>query len=295
MNRDIIFVVNGGAGKNIIATAVVSALKKKYKENRIIVVSGYDEIWLYNPDIWRVYKFNELAYFYDSFIEGKDPIIFSHDPYHSEDYILRKKHLIEIWCDLCGVSYNGEKPIVKFSQLEIKVAESWATQFNKPLFFLQTNGGAPGQQLNVSWARDLPLNIAEEIVKKYKDKYTILHIRRDDQPALNDTILHNPSLRDLMVTFLFSSKRLLIDSFPQHLSAALQQQSTVCWIANDPNVLGYSIHDNIKASSKIIEENNRFSFLEKYDITGNVRQFPFQNMESIFSAKQIIESLEKQK
>lgn len=293
MNRDIIFLVNGGAGKNVAATAVVSAIKKFYRDSNIIVVTGYDEVWYHNPNIWRVYKFSEIAYFYDNYIQSKNPIIFSHDPYNSEDYILKRKHLIEIWCNLCGVPYNGEKPYIKFSQLEMKITEAWASQFNKPLFFLQTNGGAQGQPLNISWARDIPLNVAEEIVQKYKDKYTILHIRREDQPSLKNTILHNPSLRELMATFLFSSKRLLIDSFPQHLCAALNLRSTVCWIANDPTVLGYTIHDNILTSSNIIQESNKLAFLEKYDITGNSIQFPFSDMENLFNAKEIVENLEK--
>lgn len=293
MEKCIIFVINGGAGKNIVATAVVSAIKKKYAEHKIIIVTGYEDVWLYNTDIWRVYNFNQISYFYDTYIENKEPIIFSHDPYQSEDYILKRKHLIEVWCNLCGVEYKGEKPSVKFSQLEIKIGEAWASQFNKPLFFLQTNGGAPGQALNISWARDLPLNIAEDIINLYKKDYTILHIRREDQPSLKDTVLHNPSLRDLMITFLFSSKRLLIDSFPQHLSAALNLPSTVCWIANDPKVLGYSIHDNILATGNIIEKSNKFSFLEKYDITGNAKQFPFSNLESVFNSKDVLKSLEK--
>jgi ADP-heptose:LPS heptosyltransferase len=39
--RNLIFTINGGIGKCIVATSVCSALKKKYPNDNLIVVSGY--------------------------------------------------------------------------------------------------------------------------------------------------------------------------------------------------------------------------------------------------------------
>jgi hypothetical protein len=34
------------------------------------------------------------------------------------DYVYRKKHLTEIWCELCNVPWDGETPELYFTQLE---------------------------------------------------------------------------------------------------------------------------------------------------------------------------------
>lgn len=52
----------------------------------------------------------------------------------------------------------------------------------------------------------------------------------------------------MLGALFFSRKRLLIDSFSQYASAALGLQSVVCWIGNNPNVLGYNTNINIMPS-----------------------------------------------
>ena len=48
---NIIFNINGGLGKVILSTAVVKALKKKYKNSNIIVSSGSPDAFNNNPDV----------------------------------------------------------------------------------------------------------------------------------------------------------------------------------------------------------------------------------------------------
>ena len=70
-DKYLIFHVEGGLGKNIASTAVVTHLKKKYPDRRIIVVSPYPEIFLNNKYIYRVYRFGATPYFYDDYIMEK--------------------------------------------------------------------------------------------------------------------------------------------------------------------------------------------------------------------------------
>ena len=35
--------------------------------------------------------------------------IFGLEPYSTNDYILKKRHLVDIWCSLVGVKYDGER------------------------------------------------------------------------------------------------------------------------------------------------------------------------------------------
>ena len=51
MNKNIIFLVNGGLGKSIMSTAVIRAIKKQYPEYNIIVISGYEPPFTYNNNI----------------------------------------------------------------------------------------------------------------------------------------------------------------------------------------------------------------------------------------------------
>jgi hypothetical protein len=90
-----------------------------------------------------------------------------------------------------------------------------------------------------------------------------------------------------------SSKRLLIDSFAQHAAAALELPSTVCWIANKPEVFGYDLHDNIIANEFTTEPELRNAYLSKFNIAGELIEFPYNTEDEIFNVEAIIESLSK--
>ena len=86
----------------------------------------------------------------------------------------------------------------------------------------------------------------------------------------------------------------MIDSVSQHVASALKKPSTVLWIRNSPEVLGYAIHDNIvtKVEDEIDTLSN--SVLEPYDIAGNIYQCPFKEGTKLFDTKEIIESVNRQ-
>ena len=48
---NIIFEVNGGVGKNIIATVILELLRKKYPNDKIIVISDAKDIFFNNPHL----------------------------------------------------------------------------------------------------------------------------------------------------------------------------------------------------------------------------------------------------
>jgi hypothetical protein len=294
-NNYIIISINGGHGKVILATAFIEAVKKQYPDYKIIVVTAWEAPLINNPNIYRVYTFGQTPYFFNDFIEGNEDncIIMALDPYLSENHILGKSHLIKTWCSLYNIPYNGEQPKLYLNPREIEVARERIGNDQRPIMMIQSNGGVENGQSPRSWARDLPTEIAQGIVNHYSKEYRILQIRTEKQILLQGVESVILPHRELYGIMMFSKKRLFIDSFAQHAAAALGLPSTVCWIANKPEIFGYSIHDNILPNIKEITEFNKYSFLERFDITGNAQQFPYGNV-NLFDINQIAESINKQ-
>ncbi len=84
-----------------------------------------------------------------------------------------------------------------------------------------------------------------------------------------------------------------MDSFAQHLAASMNLPSTVLWAANSPVVFGYDINDNILANPFTKQPELRNSFLQAFNIGGELVEFPYASEDEIFDADKIIASLEK--
>jgi hypothetical protein len=159
---------------------------------------------------------------------------------------------------------------------------------------LQTHGGSPtGQYSKKSWFRDMPIEIAQKLVNYFSKSYRILHVKSPEQPNLNGVEQLTLPYRELYAVFPLSKKRLFIDSFAQHVAAALDLQSTVVWIGNKPEVFGYPEHINVLPSANYIRELNKFSYLEQFDIAGQIQQFPYDTV-NVFDINKIIEAVNKQ-
>jgi hypothetical protein len=288
---NIIFQISGGLGKSIMATAVCSAIKKKYPEANLIVVSAYADVYLNNPNVHRAYNFGGFSYFYDEFIDGKEFKIFANDPYLETAHVKQNEHLIKTWCEMFDVPYNGEQPELFLTEREKQFYENKFVA-DKPVMVIQTNGGAQTEH-KYSWARDLPSTTVIKIIEHFKDEYYIAHIRREDQLGYEHTIPVTDSFRGLCILLSLSSKRLLIDSFAQHAAAALNLPSTVCWIANKPKVFGYELHNNIQSNPFTNKPELRNAYLSKFNIAGDLIEFPYNSENEIFNVEAIIESLSK--
>ena len=286
----IIFQVSGGIGKSIAATAVCKAIKVQYPKAELIVLSGYPDVFAPNPNVSMSLTFNNLNYFYPQHIEGKDTKLLLHDPYNETDFIYQRGHLIKVWCEMFGIKYNGEMPELFLTGKE-KTSFGTAFVSPKPILAIQTNGGVPNQTDKYSWPRDLPMATAQKIVNTFAADYNVVHIRRQDQLPLQNTYPVQADFRPLAVLISMSEKRLFIDSFAQHAAAALGKPSVVCWIANVPSQFGYDLHTNIIANPPTQQLELRNSVFSKYNISGQVSEFPYNNEDEIFDAERIIEAI----
>ena len=175
MDKHIIFHVEGGIGKNIMATAVAEAISKAHPDRKLIVVAAWAAVWVNNPHIERFYMLGATPYFFEDFIKGKDTWIFNSEPYHHHDFLNGKRYLADIWCEQLGVPYNGELPTIVLSKNEKDNMDRKLRGFGKPIFALQTNGGGP-QDYPVSWVRDVPLSNLKEVLNEVNKEYKIIPV-----------------------------------------------------------------------------------------------------------------------
>ena len=250
----IIFQVNGGIGKSIMATAVTRAIKKAYKDYNIIVLTGYPETFIGNPNVYRVYRAGMAPYFYDDFVKGNEVIFMCDEPYLAKGYLTKTKHLTEAWCDVLGIKFDGSKPDLFLNPIEQNKTRIQSPNGKPTLLFQPFGGGS--KDVQYSWNRDIPPHQAQMIVNTLSQKYHIMQVCREDQIKLqNVQHLHAP-FRDLFGLIMNCNAVLGIDSFMQHAAAAFNKNSVVCWITNKPEVFGYKNHKNIFPDSKLKISNN---------------------------------------
>jgi len=293
-----IFHIQGGIGKHIAATAVAKAIKNNHPDRKLIVVCAYSDIFINLSFVDRVFNIGNTSYFYQEYIQDKDSIIFHHEPYYTTNHIHKRKKLIENWCDLYNLKYNDETPELKFNKLQFDVSKTvWGRK--KPIMVLHTNGGMMTTDAKpYAWTRDMPTDIAQELVEHYKKDYHIFQITKINSPKLKNVehVFATPeqslSLMELFSIFLHSKKRVLIDSCMQHAAAAMKRKSTVLWNGTSPKVFGYELHDNICTD---IPYNFKLpgSYLFDFDFDGNEVEYPFTDDVKLYDINKIIESIDK--
>ena len=287
MNKYVVFLVEGGIGKNIAATAVVECLNKYYPDRKIVVLAPYPEVFLNNPSIFRVYKSTALQYFHEDFIKDQDTIFLAHEVYKSNQYVKENKHLVVSWCEMFGLQYKNEKPKIFLTNAELASASNKFYR-SKETLILQTNGGGDNSP-SYSWARDIPPHLASNLINILKDKYHIFHLSHTNQMNFKDVERINLPLRELLSLIAISKNRILIDSFSQHAAAAFMLPSTVLWIGTNPDKLGYVIHKNL------LPKDGTKKFIHNIDGIFSETEFiglPHQcniEMENIFDINQIVQ------
>lgn len=287
---NIIFDISGGLGKNILSTAVLKAIKTQHPKAKVIVLTSYPDVFIGNPNVNKVIQHGTVAAIYKDYIENKEAKVFITDPYTTSDYLTESKHLIEIWCNLFGIAYNGELPELFISKTEVEYFAPFY-QLEKPIMAIQPNGGPIDQPLKYSWVRDIPTPVINDVIQHYKKDYTIVHIKREDQIIYPDTVGALDSFRSIAVLLSLSQRRLLIDSSAMHIATALNLPSLVCWIGTNPKVFGYDMHGNIEANAPDKELNFENQYLQRMPLFEDISRCPYTELSNIFNSEDIIKAL----
>ena len=296
-----IFHVQGGLGKHIAATAVAKCIKNNYPDRKLIVVGVWTDVFMNLPFIDRVYQLGNTSYFYQNYIENQDSLIFHNEPYFTTDHIHKRLPLIQTWCKMYGLNYNNETPEIHFNALQKKISKKVWVSEKKPVMVIHTNGGMIGPEAKpFMWARDMPYDIAQQIVDKYHKKYTIYQCtKQNSEKCINANIIEygfyqgsmQLSTMEFLSVILHSKKRILIDSCLQHAAAALKLPSVVLWNGTSPKVFGYDMHTNIET---IKPHNFKLpgSYLFDFDFNGVEHEYPFNENEELYDINKIFDAIE---
>jgi len=276
------------------ATAMVKVIKNHYENSNLIVVTAYPDVFLNNPQVNRVKNINNIQGLYLEYIKDKECKLFVSEPYRDSDFVLEAPiSLLKTWCKTFGLTYNNEQPEIFLSKPEIDYFSPFYNT-EKPILAIQTNGGPIEQTYNYSWTRDIPEINVLDIIDYYKNDYTIVHIKRESQKTYPNTLHAIDSYRSIAILLQLSKKRFLMDSFAQHLAAALNLKSTVCWITTKPEVFGYDLHDNIKSEIFTKEPILQDSIYSPFSLTENIHSLPYNDLGEIFDTQKIISSINNQ-
>ena len=290
-----LFHVQGGFGKHIAATAVAKCIKNNHPSRELILTAVYTEIYQNLPFVDRVYQLGNTSYYYQTYVEDMDSLIFANEPYFTTDHVNKKLPLIQTWSKMYGLEYKGEMPQITFNHLQKKIAKDfWTNRANgKPIMVIQTNGGLLNEQRPYLWARDMPIALAQKLVDHYEKDYHIFQITKPAGEVLDGVeVIKDPmSNMELVSILLQSEKRIFIDSCMQHAAAALKMPSVVLWNGTSPKVFGWDMHTNIQARKPAKFKLPNSVFFD-FDFIGVEAEYPYVDEdEEIFDFDKIIEAV----
>ncbi|GEM_PF-1479193 len=248
----------GGLGKQIMATAVLKALRSQKPNAVIHAMTSYPEAFTNLEFIDRTYPLNIVPHFYE---DHKDYSVMEVEPYTDIQYRKGEFHLIESWCKMLGIQAPSNLAgIIELSEEEKNVAQQIKMQWkiDRPLVAFQPFGGtsyySPQEAQNPirpQHYRELKKETAQAIVNYLVELgYAVLHIGLPTEPELQNCLRlsdkepMNP--RYIFALLNICDHGIFIDSFSQHAWVALgKSNAIVLWGGTNPKTLGYTTNKNL--------------------------------------------------
>lgn len=258
MAKPITVNLNGGYGRVLSATGVISELKKRTNQ-KINIVTSWPEIFINNPNIDKVYSLNH-EYLYDDHIQGteyKEP-----EPYKLQGYIDGTIHITEGFAlELLGEA-KFYQPELFLSEDELEEAKAFVKTSPKPIILFQPFGSMGGKTrdgkkiVNDVSFRSLPIEFAEQIYKKLSKKYQVVIIKEQNQAGIEGWITLPPMpLRKIAALIPFVKGVISVDSSLQHMAATMGKKAIVLWGSTNSKQLGYKTALNIENGTRRIQYN----------------------------------------
>jgi len=291
MNNSITVTIQGGLGKVLCASAALRGLRKKYPDKKIIVLSGWSDIFMANPNVDRAYSFNENKYLYEDFV--KDGMLLTQDPYNLDSYRLDKVHLAQAFCEAFNVEYDGNpKPDVYIPESFVNKALLDFKDLRKknlPIIVIQPLGASKiDKELNkiIPTGRE---NVAlfHKLIKEKQDKVLFIVMKTPQQPNIGEG--DNVLILKTGVHFLqwaayisLADAFIGVDSSGHHMAAAFNKPSIVMYGRTDPKNLSYSNETVVDGECEDLHCNGFLSVPLNSTCKKNykcVNNLPYENLE----------------
>lgn len=259
--KNIIFIADGGIGKVICSTAVVKRLAEEFPEKKIIVITGYPDIFLYNPNVYKCFNFGNPLYFYDDYVNSESFVIKA-EPYTSYSYMFEEEHLIESWCKMIGFERNKAMPEMFFMDNELEATKAYVDKITlsgkkKFVIFQWIGGIIPRNKDEMSTLdalgrmhrRSLPKSVAQKVTNKLISRDYVVgtpqHENFPDIQGAERLYFPNTPVRGVIALLKFADGFIGIDSFIHHASIIFNVPGVVVWGGTNPKKLGYDCHTNL--------------------------------------------------
>ena len=211
--------INGGLGKCIVFTGVAKCYKEQNPDQELIIVSGYPEVFIHNPNVDGNYSFNTPE-LWTRFYGNPEYEVLAQDPYLEAEWIKNEEiHLMDIWCDMLGIDCTCNGPELFFSGPEVDDLQAMI-QTDKPLVVVQSTGGSnPAAR---SWTRNPSKAELDQYLERYAEDNYVVHLCTPDTPVLNNVHQRIDSFtkRQAMCLVYYAYEFVGIDSFGLHARAA---------------------------------------------------------------------------
>jgi hypothetical protein len=303
--KNLILIVTGGIGRNIMATAVVRNLKAAYPSKRLVVVCGYPDIFLQNPHIYRVFNASNPVYFYEDFIKDSESVVLNVEPYQHPDFLYKRKHFVECWCEMLGIECDNVFPEMFYTDNELMLAEAHMAMFDKDLVMCQFEGGKIPEgkddksriiARNAMYRRSLPSGVQTKIVDALNlMNYRVGVVAHENQylPGCCDRVFYQ-SPRAVIALIPFTKQIICIDSFLLHGAAVFKKPAIALWAGTSPVTLGYPNHTNLRRSVCDTPECHRpNSYLFDITPTGYAWECPVNNVCCDYSDTEVMAEFSK--
>lgn len=249
-----IYNVTGGIGRQIAFTALIPKLAEKEK---IIILTPYPDIFENNPHVSRVLPM-AMPYAWTDYIQKKDNEIFAPEPYFNTRFIHREIHLIQAFCEVLGIEYNGSmKPQINIAKFILNDAEKFKIE-NKKFIITQFIGGqTPFSDFKCSipqgQKRFYPAEKAQALVDKIHDAYPdlkVLNMSLPNEYQLKNTIVIQAPYLFYVALLNHCETFIGIDSSLNHMSAVNQKKGIVLWMGTSPVNFSYDHNINLIGECK---------------------------------------------
>jgi len=225
--------LNGGLGKHIVFTALLSKLCEKF--GKLNIISPY-------PEVFIPLEMVEASIFIDDYENNMQefaPIIkeiIAHDPYSTE-FAFDDKHILTKWAEMFDIVYDGELPL---TSMPIEGLPEPVTLPNKFIVVQFSGGQSPVgfqdtqvyQSTPMIAERNYPFAMAQILVNK-------LHVAFPEHEIINCSLPNEYQLEGtihLPVPFYYyyeivkyADQVICIDSMLQHIAATTSTPTTVLW------------------------------------------------------------------